>query len=273
LKTRIISGVVGVLILIAVLLVFHTPIFNLIIALIAMLAIYEVISALGKQDKTGLMAISFLYAAFVASYDLLPGVGLIHLAIVTFFYGFAMLCNTVFLHGKVSFADTCVVIVETVVILTCFGLVVSLRTLTGGHALYYLILGLWCAWGADTGAYFSGRYFGKHKLAPVVSPKKTIEGSVGGAIICMVLVIAATAVYGYAVTCNVNYLSLCCISLLAALTGMLGDLIASSLKREHDVKDYGWIMPGHGGVMDRFDSVLFTVPTVILLGMIFPIVY
>ena len=272
-KTRIISGVVGVIILIMVLAVFNTPLFNLAVALIAMLAVYEVISALGKEHKTGLLAISFLFVAFVSCYDLLPGLGLSHMALAAFVYVFAMLCNTVFLHGVVSFADTCVVIVETLVILTCFGLLIFLRSFAGPHAIYYIVVALLCAWGADTGAYFAGRFFGKHKLAPKVSPKKTIEGSVGGAIVCMVLVIAVTAVYGYIATCNVNYVALCVISLLSALIGMLGDLIASSLKREHDVKDYGWIMPGHGGIMDRFDSVLFTVPAVVLMTVHFPIVF
>lgn len=272
-KTRVLTAIVGLIVLVIALCFFQTPVFNAAVALVAMMAIYEVICALGKEHKQGLMAISFLFAAFVLCYDLMPFSGVIPLFTVTFFYLLAMLSNAVFLFEKISFADVCVSILETFIILICFGLLLSLRRFAGVHGIYYVVLCLVCAWGADTGAYFAGRFFGRHKLAPHVSPKKTIEGSVGGALVCMLLVAGCTLLYQRFVPCQVNFVALMSISFVAALIGMMGDLIASCLKRQHNVKDFGWIMPGHGGVMDRFDSVLFTVPTVVLLSMNFPIIF
>ena len=107
------------------------------------------------------------------------------------------------------------------------------RMMEGGAFLVWLIF--LCSWGCDTCAYCVGMLIGKHKMAPVLSPKKSVEGAVGG-------------VVG------------------AALISMVGDLAASAIKRNHDIKDYGTLIPGHGGIMDRFDSVIFTSPVIYYLA-------
>ena len=110
----------------------------------------------------------------------------------------------------------------------------------------------------DTFAYFCGRLFGKHKLIPDVSPKKTIEGSIGGTLFC----VGAMILYGVIVhriaegTMEVNFLMLGVSGLLIAVVSQIGDLLMSSIKRVYGIKDYGRLFPGHGGVLDRFDSVL-----------------
>ena len=121
-----------------------------------------------------------------------------------------------------------------------------------------------CAWGSDTFAYLVGVKFGKHKLAPVLSPKKSVEGSVGGVIGAGVL----TAVFFFVGT-KVGYMRNTELIPLFTLGGMaaaafsqVGDIAASAIKRQMGIKDYGFIMPGHGGVLDRFDSVLFTAPVI-----------
>jgi len=123
---------------------------------------------------------------------------------------------------------------------------------------------------SDTGAYFIGVLFGKHKMAPVISPKKSWEGFYGG----IVVAIAGMMLYGVAMEqfCgkNVNYLLALVYGLLGALGGVFGDLSMSVIKRQVGIKDYGNLIPGHGGVLDRFDSVLITAPLTEALLLIIP---
>ena len=142
--------------------------------------------------------------------------------------------------------------------------------------LYYLLLALFCAWFSDTGAYFTGRAFGKHKLCPLVSPHKTVEGMIGGLVTCVVLNVLATLGFEWScaqlgIAVQVDMVRLLLISLLASLISVLGDLSFSMIKRQFDIKDFGNIMPGHGGVLDRFDSVLFTLPFIYATTLCFPI--
>ena len=131
---------------------------------------------------------------------------------------------------------------------------------------------------ADTGAYFAGHWFGKHKLAPEISPKKTVEGAVGGVITALVAVLVFSCLFSVAATevlgrpVEANYLRIVLVSPVLTVFSILGDLSASVLKRQYGVKDYGSIMPGHGGIMDRFDSVLFVLPAVYLLSVYLPLI-
>lgn len=126
--------------------------------------------------------------------------------------------------------------------------------------LLMLILGLCGAWIADTGAYFTGVSFGKHKLCPEISPKKTVEGFIGGIITTGIVFAVIPAIYNGKFQLA-SALILFVIGAVCAIVGTIGDLSASMVKRQIGFKDYGKIMPGHGGLMDRFDSVLFVLPT------------
>jgi phosphatidate cytidylyltransferase len=127
------------------------------------------------------------------------------------------------------------------------------------------------AWSTDTFAYFTGRLFGKHKLIPDISPKKTVEGSIGGIIFCAI----AFVLYGFIIasinkfSAEPNYIILSCVGIVTAIIAQLGDLSASALKRNYNIKDYGAIFPGHGGVLDRFDSVMAVAPFIMLICTIF----
>ena len=132
------------------------------------------------------------------------------------------------------------------------------RNLEGGKFLVWLIF--LCSWGCDTCAYCVGMLIGKHKMAPVLSPKKSVEGAVGGVVGAAALgAIYAAVTHGpiveYAVICAVG-----------ALISMVGDLTASAIKRNRGIKDYGKLIPGHGGILDRFDSVIFTSPIIFYLA-------
>lgn len=131
--------------------------------------------------------------------------------------------------------------------------------------LFSLWLIFLCSWGCDTCAYCVGVLFGKHKLAPVLSPKKSIEGAVGGVIGAALLgAIYGVVVNNYMVMENAPlYFAIICA--VGAVISQFGDLIASGIKRQHNIKDYGKLIPGHGGILDRFDSVIFTAPMIYAL--------
>ena len=143
------------------------------------------------------------------------------------------------------------------------GLIVFLALLRDwpDHGLALTLSALFCTWGADTGAYFCGRAFGKRKLAPMVSPNKTIEGAVGGVIAA---VLVAFLIW-QAFTLTIPLIWMLIIGVVAGVLGVLGDLCASLLKRATDTKDSSQLIPGHGGVLDRFDGVMFVAPSVYCL--------
>ena len=140
------------------------------------------------------------------------------------------------------------------------------RILPYGIYLYALIF--ICSSVCDTCALAAGMMFGKHKMAPVLSPKKTIEGAIGGvagSAICSVILSFVLKAANPDAVFHVQFLI---IGICGALISMIGDLAASAIKRNHDIKDYGNLIPGHGGIMDRFDSIIFTAPLIYILGVL-----
>ena len=139
--------------------------------------------------------------------------------------------------------------------------VYQIRTLERG--LYLAFLVFLCSWGCDTCAYCVGMLIGKHKMSPKLSPKKSVEGAVGGVVGASLL----TALYCFIFRSQMNLTAMeiwiiAGIAAVAALISMVGDLTASAIKRNYDIKDYGHLIPGHGGILDRFDSVMFIAPFV-----------
>ncbi len=134
------------------------------------------------------------------------------------------------------------------------------RMLNGGLYLVWLIF--FCSWGCDTFAYLSGMLLGKHKLAPELSPKKSKEGAVGGVVGAAVLggiyaALTGAVIWVYVLICAAG-----------AIASQIGDLAASAVKRQHNIKDYGNLIPGHGGILDRFDSVIVTAPMIYILAIL-----
>ena len=161
----------------------------------------------------------------------------------------------VFSGGRLQFSTLALTFASVTYITFAFNALAMLRYMPYGAYIYLMVfIG---AWVCDSFAYFTGRLFGRHKLAPTLSPKKTIEGSIGG----MLFTVGGFALYGFIIECvdkNIesNYLALCLIGLALSVVSQIGDLFASLIKREYGVKDYSRMLPGHGGVMDRFDSIL-----------------
>lgn len=148
--------------------------------------------------------------------------------------------------------------------------VLSLVVIRSNFNVFALILPFIIAWATDTGAYFTGYFLGKHKLAPEMSPKKTIEGAIGG----ILLAVIATVVYGVILYGNyylVGMIKYAIVGGVGSVVSQIGDLAASCIKRDFGKKDYGALLPGHGGLMDRFDSVLFAAPYVLFMIVYFGI--
>ena len=274
-KTRVLSAAVGIVVLIVVLSFFETPVLNLAVMVIALIAMYEFLTATRISHNKLLSAMAYLVAAafpFVPmqkEMNLLPLFLLPYMAVL-----FLILLRT---HKDTRVEDIALVFMMSIGIPLSLSAAVYLRD-NNGHAMgmYCLLLALCCAWFSDSGAYFVGKAFGKHKLCPQVSPHKTVEGLIGGLVSCILLNLLAgfcfekiCALTGIMV--QVSYIRLILISPLASLISVLGDLSFSMIKRQFSIKDFGNIMPGHGGVLDRFDSVLFTLPFIYATTLCFPV--
>lgn len=173
-----------------------------------------------------------------------------------------MLALTVLSRNKWTFDDAGFTILASVYVGYGFHFFHYARTIENGLFFVFLILIL--VWSTDSGAYFAGRKFGKRKLSPSISPKKTIEGSLGG----VILAILMGSVFLLIIPLFNNWLIALLFMLTVSLVGQLGDLVESAFKRHYAVKDSGNVLPGHGGILDRFDSLIFVMPIIYLLGFI-----
>ena len=183
------------------------------------------------------------------------------LLIYIMLYTLLILSYMVIFHKRTSVADVCVSVFSFMYVGLTLSCIYMLRV------KYYVLV--WmpfiCAFGSDTGAYFSGRAFGKHKLAPKLSPKKTVEGATGGVISAGVLSVLFCIISGKFKPLTAMIPFFFAVGAIGSVFAQLGDLAASTVKRKVNIKDYGNIMPGHGGVLDRFDSVIFTAPIIFMV--------
>ncbi len=205
----------------------------------------------------------FLASEHTFGYLLVCVAGLFAYLVYTFFVA-------VFLKGALAFSELSQAFCIATYIIFSFTSISFMRYMNVKTGLWSFVLVLVCAWGSDVFAYFTGRFFGRHKLIPEVSPKKTVEGAIGGILSATGLAI----LYGFIVSKTTelvpNYIVLAVSGFVLSAVSQIGDLIASLIKREHGIKDYGNIFPGHGGVMDRFDSVLSITTILMAICLIFP---
>ena len=274
-KTRILTAAVGLVLLAIVLLFFNTPAFDLVIAAVCLLGVHEAFAAMGFGRKQWyLYVLAIPYVLLVMLSNGLPFRAMVLPAtfVVLLILNCCLIANT----RTLDFGKLSGYLYFSAVIVLCFYSLIYLKRCLPVEtyqydAIYFILLALCFAWGGDSAAYFAGRFFGRHKLAPIVSPHKTVEGAVGGVLGSMVLGILATAIYSgisgrfVSLTVEVNvrhYLLIALLGAAASVLGILGDLFASAIKRQVGIKDYGTIFPGHGGILDRFDSVMFIAPFV-----------
>lgn len=271
-RQRLLSAAIGIPIAIIVLFFYQTVLLNAAIALVTLTAVYEVLVATKYLNNRGLALICFFYAAYV------PFAHTFHVYYLgqtfSFLFMLTLLIFLLFTHRTVRLEQIGTAFMLTLLLTFAFSCIVFLRDIyikSGPVELgcYYIVLVFLGAWITDAGAYFIGRLLGRHKLAPDISPKKTIEGAVGGVVCTVAAFLASVPVYGayvrahgQAVTFDMPHLVI--VALLCAVMAVLGDLAASVIKRQCNIKDFGNILPGHGGVLDRFDSVMFVAPTLLI---------
>lgn len=271
-KERILSGAMLILFLAAVVVFNRTLPFalNIAVALISVLAVYELLKALNVQKKL-IFSISSLLTAL-----LIPIVtGDLYMFIIYCAFTAAMFIGLIANHERISFKEVAVVYSMTILIPVALQTLPELRMLGGEHGMLYVILAILASWVSDAGAYFAGTFWGRHKLAPKISPKKTVEGAIGGVVANVAIMLLIGFLFAQILHSGekrVNYLLLAVIGLVSSFTSMLGDLSFSLIKRSCHIKDFSHVIPGHGGILDRFDSVIFTAPFIYILVSFFPIV-
>lgn len=260
-KTRLLSGIVLV---IAALVLIITGgdvllVSTLIISYIGMYELYRIFHV--ERELPGI--IGYL-AATVYYADLRFG---FLTDVMLLVLGFLILLMTVyvFTYPKYRTEQLLAVFFGMFYVAVMLSYVYRTRMLAQGAYIVWLVF--LCSWGCDTCAYCVGVLIGKHKMAPVLSPKKSVEGAVGGVVGAGLL----TALYGAVFKSAMGIAAaevwlLAAIAMVGALISMVGDLTASAIKRNYEIKDYGKLIPGHGGILDRFDSVIFTAPIIYFLA-------
>ena len=273
---RILTAAVGLPALLAVVLLLPPIGTAVLFALCCMIGAYEMLWRTGLWKNRRMVAYTALMAAAVVMWSWLKACALVSgetlwlcALIGLFAFATALFSELLAGHGKVAFTCLAAALFSGLIYPFLIGALVRLRGMDGGE--YFIIVAFLLSMVADSGAYFVGRACGKHKLAPVISPKKTVEGAIGGAIVNVLFMM------GYALLLNkcfdfseVNYLYAAIYGLLGAGASMIGDLTLSVVKRQVGIKDYGNLIPGHGGVLDRFDSTMMVAPLAEILMLLIP---
>ena len=275
-KKRVITGALLIAVSLALVLLSDYIVFPISLSLLAIVAVYEILKVLQSKSKAALAIPAYILAAvfptlayFINKENALPF--LLILSASMFVYMTWLMGVSVFSKGRISYTKIAEVFTGVLYITVSFTSLSMMRYINPALGVYMIVLVLAVAWLCDAFAYFVGSLIGKHKLIPEVSPKKTIEGAIGGVVFSMLLcLLYAFLLDKLTENIEVNYLVIAVSGVILSVVSQLGDLIASLIKREHGVKDYGKIFPGHGGVMDRFDSVLAVSTILMILCIVFP---
>ena len=263
-KTRLISGIVLVIIALATIISGSWILFFTLLAvsLIGMRELYKVMKVSDEHvtvlELVGYLGAVLYYIAMKADFGNYGTMAIIiSMILILFVY--------VFGYPKYHAEQVMAAFFGVVYVAVMLSFIYLTRSLPDGKFLVWLIF--LCSWGCDTCAYCVGMLIGKHKMAPVLSPKKSVEGAVGGVVGAALLGAVYAAVVGSHLEAENPVITYAIICAVGALISMVGDLAASAIKRNHNIKDYGTLIPGHGGIMDRFDSVIFTAPVIYYLSM------
>lgn len=283
-KQRVITAVVLLALLAVVVWQINTPVLVLVIAFLAAVAANEIMRC-AKVENTFIRVVATGYAAcvpfFASAKALTPWVseavwgkvigavpGVVYLIALVLVLLLAMLKD----YAYTTFEDVAVSVFAGALVPFGFSVFIRLRDMfqIEQFGIYLIFYGLICALATDSGAQLAGMAFGKHKMSPNISPKKTVEGAIGGLIFSLILNAVAMILYNRLADFKMDEFAvtvLLAACLPVSFLGMMGDLSASVLKRNFGVKDFGKIFPGHGGVMDRFDSSMFTLPVTYALAL------
>lgn len=274
-KTRVISGIVALLIGAVVVAQYYTPIFDIAAFAVYAIAVFEIYRTF-KEGNSKVAAALLVAVGALIIFDRYYATNLIAIAVA---FTVAAVFIVVFDFEKINFMSIASSVVFAAYVLFGIYNLVRLKRIMpmesfGHDAVFLVVLCAGIAWGGDSMAYFGGYFFGKHKMAPKLSPKKTIEGAVSGVLGSVVIALLMTYAYSkMPISANTavanlgeNWIFLAVFAALGSFVGIVGDLFASAVKRQQGIKDYGNIMPGHGGVLDRFDSFILVATIISLMA-------
>ncbi len=254
-KTRLITAGIAAALFLPFLIFSGTPAFIVFAVLANIISVFEMIKCIHLQKNLFCLISAEVYGIVAAIFSRIGNNRIVTFAVITIAYVVINLIVSMFSKEKYSLTNACKATLLTVGVVFGYLSLIFIRDLPyGKYAIWLVIIGSWLS---DSGAYFVGTFFGKHKLCPDISPKKTWEGLFGGVFFCLIFFL----IYGDLVTIFAKdyhanlWLLMICGAVVAAVS-VFGDLLASYIKRAHKVKDYGKILPGHGGFLDRFDSLL-----------------
>lgn len=284
-KQRVITALLLLALLAVVVWQIYTPLFIIVVAFFSAVASNEIMKCAKVKNKFLLIvgtAVGAIIPFFGGAGVLEPLVSseiwgsvisflpaTVYVMILVIAYFIAMLAD----YANTKFEDVAVTAVASVFVPYMFSMFVRLRDIDGYKTqlgIYLIFYALISALGTDTGAQLTGMAIGKHKMAPNISPKKTYEGAVGGIVVGFLLNLVAMLLYNKLAKAPLDKTAMTILlvaSPFVQVLSMAGDLTASVLKRNFSVKDFGKIFPGHGGVMDRFDSSMFTLPATYILAL------
>ena len=257
-KTRIITAIVIVALIIPIVIFSSTVVFPIALAIVNLIGVYEMLGCTKMRKKHFLSVPLYMFAVVVPfllrylrseMFEILPKMVILLLLFVLYLLSVVVFSRTEMHIGEV-FASAML----SIYVIGACSCIMYIRDFEYGEFLWlFIFIG---AWVTDVFAYFTGMLLGKHKLIPAVSPKKTVEGSIGGIVFC----VAAFVIYGLILNHffdpNVKIIPIAVTGLVASIVSQIGDLSMSVIKRNYGIKDFGTIFPGHGGILDRFDSIM-----------------
>lgn len=269
LKPRLLTALVGITLLLIILFVgeYWTPVIGFIVGIATAFMTGEYLHAKNLLKTYGIsvpcMAFSFALPVIITTS---------YIYLLVFSFMIVLFLVMIIKHRKISFADLAYSATGTLLI--SFGMSAISASCSSGSVIFSFVVIFALPWMADAGGFFIGASMGKHKLCPSISPKKTVEGAVGGVVFCILSAVIVGLLFQFIIMPDVkiSFIALVLLGAIDALLAILGDLSFSLIKRSFNIKDYGSIFPGHGGMLDRFDSIIFTAPVVIILNNFIPFI-
>ena len=262
---RTITALVATVVLIPILIFSKTIALPIAASIVILVSLYEMFNCIGMKNKMAMTLPAYvvgvalpIFAKYSAEIKaIMPAV-----LAVTMLYIVYLLAIAVLVYKKYTVNDAAMVLITSTYIIGGVSSIVFLREMSESNIYLLAFVG---AWMTDIFAYFTGRLFGKHKLCEPISPKKTIEGSIGGIIFCSLSFVVFAFINAGAGQSLGYYITFALVGMIASVVSQIGDLTMSLIKRQYKIKDFGKIFPGHGGMLDRFDSVIAVALTLFII--------
>lgn len=260
-KQRIITAIIALIIFVPFVLYGRLP-FVLFAYLLATIGLMELLNMykVKKYSFLFFFSVSFLWLILLPYQEIIVSTYSFSKSEIIIMFAMLLLAYTVLTKNEFTFDHAAFILLSTIYVGLGFHFLIVVRM----EGLNYMLFVLFIIWATDTGAYFSGRFLGRRKLWPAISPNKTVEGAIGGILIACVVGGLFQLIYPFEYSIFVILI----VTIFISVIGQVGDLVASAYKRHYQVKDSGDLLPGHGGILDRMDSLIFVLPFLYLIQFI-----